>query len=186
MNTETLAFLAFTLIVGIVSRRSLLSPISHGFPRFFAFEAIGGLVLFNLPSWFTNPLSLRQIVSWLFLTGSAAMAVQGFMLLRSIRRSVSPDRRSDLQTNLPFENTPRIVERGLYRYIRHPLYGSLLFLAWGVLLKDINGATLSLAVTATGCLVLTAVFEERENVVRFGPAYIEYMKRTRRFFPSLR
>jgi protein-S-isoprenylcysteine O-methyltransferase Ste14 len=186
MNTATLIFLVFTLIVGIVSRRSLLSPISHGFPRFFAFEAIAGIVLFNIPYWFTNPLSLRQIVSWLFLTGSAVMALQGFMLLRSIRRSIAPERGTNLQTNLPFENTPRIVERGLYRYIRHPLYCSLLLLAWGALLKNMNGTTLSLVVVATGCLVLTAVFEERENVVRFGPAYIEYMKRTRRFFPSLR
>ena len=40
-----------------------------------------------------------------------------------------------------------------------------------------------LAVTATGFLIATSVVEERENLVRFGAAYVAYMKRTRRFVP---
>ncbi len=185
MENGMLGFVAFTAVAGVLSRRSLRSPTSHGFPRFFAFEAIAGLTLLNIPHWLDAAFSPRQCVSWLFLFGSAAIAVHGFLLLRAARHANPPDRSADLRTNMPFENTPQIVERGLYRYVRHPLYCSLLLFAWGVLLKRIDGPTLSLAVAATCCLVLTAVFEERENLVRFGPAYGAYMKRTRRFFPFL-
>ncbi len=46
-------------------------------------------------------------------------------------------------------------------------------------------ASIALAISATGFLFATAAAEERENVSRFGPAYMEYMKRTRRFVPFL-
>lgn len=35
------------------------------------------------------------------------------------------------ETLMSFEKTTALVTTGIYRRIRHPLYGSLLFLAWG-------------------------------------------------------
>ncbi len=90
-----------------------------------------------------------------------------------------------------FEATTRLVERGAYRFIRHPMYASLLLLAWGICFKvgairesplQIN---LGLAALATLCLYLTARVEEGENLARFGEPYRAYMRRTRRFIPFI-
>ncbi|MCJ7622948.1 MAG: hypothetical protein MUO76_05565, partial [Anaerolineaceae bacterium] len=50
-----------------VSRASLRDPRSHGFYRFFAWEAILILILLNIDHWFYEPFSIHQIVSWLLL-----------------------------------------------------------------------------------------------------------------------
>ncbi|MCK7540462.1 MAG: hypothetical protein MZV63_61010 [Marinilabiliales bacterium] len=41
-----------------------------------------------------------------------------------------------------FEKTTELVTSGIYRYIRHPMYSSLLLLAWGIWLKQPLAATL--------------------------------------------
>ncbi len=82
-----------------------------------------------------------------------------------------------------WENTESLVTTGVYRYIRHPMYSSLLFLAWGALLKSVSISTLVLAGVATLAMVTTAKAEEAEKVDRFGQEYQDYMKRTRRFVP---
>ena len=82
--------------------------------------------------------------------------------------------------NLPIENTTTLVTVGAYRWIRHPLYASLLALACCAWLKDPLGAgSMALAVGSGGCLLATAIAEEKENLQRFGAAYAEYMKSTR-------
>jgi protein-S-isoprenylcysteine O-methyltransferase Ste14 len=86
---------------------------------------------------------------------------------------------------LEFEKTTSLVTVGAYRYIRHPLYSSLLFLAWGVFFKNPSWPGAILAVTATLFLVMTARMEEAEDVRFFGPAYQAYMKQTKMFIPFL-
>ena len=78
-----------------------------------------------------------------------------------------------------------LVTTGIYRYIRHPMYSSLLFLAWGALLKSVTEITLTLAGVATLALIVTAKVEETENLDRFGDEYRDYMRRTRLFVPFL-
>jgi hypothetical protein len=56
----------FAIVSGgliFISRASLRNLRSHGFYRFFAWEAIAGLFLFNIEHWFENPvlLSWRQL-----------------------------------------------------------------------------------------------------------------------------
>ncbi len=77
------------------------------------------------------------------------------------------------------------MEVGLYRYIRHPLYASLMLFAWGVFFKGVDSLGGSLALMATVLLVATARYEERFNIDRFGAAYAEYMRRTKMFVPFL-
>ena len=166
-----------------VSWRSLRTFHSHGFYRFFALELILALVLLNVPMWFRDPLSARQLVSYLLLTASLALVIEGVRLLRVIGRP-SPTAARD--TNLSFEKTTVLVTVGVYGFIRHPLYASLLALAWGAYLKNpLAVASIGLVIGATGFLIATSVIEERENLVRFGAAYAAYMRHTRRFVPFL-
>jgi len=173
-------FGALSVPIVWVSRRSLRHPKSHGFSRFFAFEAILALVVLNAPRWFADPFSARQIVSWLFLSVSLVFVVWGLVLLRS-RGGFDPA--AEASPAFEWENTDRLVTSGIYRYIRHPMYSSLLFLAWGAFLKSATATTLVLAGLASVALAATAKAEEAENLIRFGREYQNYMMRTRRFVP---
>jgi protein-S-isoprenylcysteine O-methyltransferase Ste14 len=174
-------FLAASAAIILLSWRPLRDVRSHGFYRFFAFELLAALILLNAPMWLRDPLSGRQLVSWLLGAVSIGLAIEGFRLLRAIGR---PAPAAAGSTNLAFENTTTLVTEGAYRWIRHPLYASLLALVWCAYLKDPWAiAVVVLAAGASGFLIATAVAEERENLARFGAAYAAYMKRTRRFVP---
>jgi protein-S-isoprenylcysteine O-methyltransferase Ste14 len=163
-----------------LSRRSLLHPTSHGFPRLFAFEAILALFLLNAPYWFVRPLGTQQLISWFLLVVSAVLVVWGVILLRGLGRARPA---TDGAPVFEWENTASLVTSGIYRYIRHPMYSSLLFLAWGTALKSVSTTGVALAAIATVAVVVTARVEESENVARFGQEYRVYMRRSRRFVP---
>ena len=166
-----------------LSWRSLRSSKVHGFYRFFAFEILALLISVNLPIWFRDPWCARQLCSYAFGALSIALAVEGFRLLRLIGR---PSASVSQGTNLAFENTSRLVICGAYRYIRHPLYASLLALASCAWLKaPLSLANSGMFAAVAGFLVATALAEEKENVARFGSGYVEYMGRTRRFIPFI-
>lgn len=74
---------------------------------------------------------------------------------------------------------------GVFKYVRHPLYSSLLLLAWGVFLKRPSGPAGGLALCATALLVATAKAEESENRRYFGTAYDVYMRDTKMFIPFI-
>lgn len=175
-------FVGLSLPILWVSRRSLLHPTSHGFSRFFAFEAILGVFILNAPYWFTDPLGVRQLVSWLLLGVSVVFVVWGLSLLR---RAGGTGPTAEDSPTFEWERTGELVTTGIYRYIRHPMYSSLLLLAWGACLKSVTTYTLVLSVAATLALVATAKTEEAENLLRFGDEYRAYMGRTRRFVPFL-
>jgi protein-S-isoprenylcysteine O-methyltransferase Ste14 len=160
-----------------ISRRSLLRPSSFGFYRFFAVESILTLIVLNAAGWFTRPLAVQQLVSWLLLLTSVIMVIWGSLTLRRLGQPVS-------QGAAEFSTTT-LVTTGPYRYIRHPLYASLLFLAWGALLKAVSPWTLALAGIATVALIATAKAEEAATIRQFGEAYRDYMAQTRRFVPFL-
>jgi protein-S-isoprenylcysteine O-methyltransferase Ste14 len=182
MIVKAAVFLLATAGLGYVSRASLRQPGSHGFYRFFAWEAIVALAVLNVEVWFRDPLLWHQIISWVLLVISGFLVIHGVQLLRTIGKQNS---QRDDSPMLEFEKTTTLVTRGAYRYIRHPLYSSLLFLAWGVFFKDPSWLGGGLALAATLFLVATAKAEEAEDVCFFGPAYQEYIKQTKMFIPFL-
>lgn len=149
-------------------------PYRHRFPRFFAFISLIGLVLLNANSWFRNPFSFRQIVSWLFLAGSLGLALHGFHLLRT-----GGNPKDDI------EETTQLVSIGAYRFIRHPLYCSLLLGGVGAFLKEPSYVALILFLILAGFVFLTGKFEEVENLKRLGEKYEDYMETTKMFIPFL-
>jgi protein-S-isoprenylcysteine O-methyltransferase Ste14 len=173
-------FLAVTAGLAYVSRASLRSPRSHGFYRFFAWEAILALMLLNVDAWLHDPWSWNQVISWCLLLTSLFLALHGVRLLRSLGE---PDSQRDDSHLVGLEKTTTLVEVGAYRFIRHPLYSSLLFLAWGVFFKAPSWIGGSLAAASTLLLVVTARVEEAEDIRFFGSAYETYKQRTKMFIP---
>jgi protein-S-isoprenylcysteine O-methyltransferase Ste14 len=86
---------------------------------------------------------------------------------------------------LAFEKTTALVTSGIYAYIRHPLYSSLLLLTWGIFFKapSLVGATLVLV--AMAFLIATSRADEQECIRFFGTEYKDYMLKTKRFIPYL-
>jgi protein-S-isoprenylcysteine O-methyltransferase Ste14 len=179
---QVVAFILASIVITTLSWRSLGNPRSHGFYRFFAFESILVIVLLNIPFWIKNAFSPLQILSWLLLGGSLIFVLQGFYLLRKIGGST---KRQDSPETFAFENTANLVTVGIYKFIRHPLYSSLLLLAWGAYLKHITIYVTIAGIVATAALVATAKMDERECLLTFGSAYEAYMKKTKRFIPFL-
>jgi protein-S-isoprenylcysteine O-methyltransferase Ste14 len=180
---EWIFFFTFSICILWISRKSLRVPGSHGFFRFFAWECILGLFLLNVRVWFKNPGSWHQLISWGFLVISLlplALGVRGLT-----RRGRPTSQREGEPQLLAFEKTSQLVTTGVYRYIRHPLYSSLLLLTWGIFFKNISWQAGLLALLSTLFLYLTARADEAECMRFFGPEYQEYMKHTRRFVPFL-
>lgn len=173
-------FLIGTIIIFWASRTSLRDVNNHGFFRFFAWEMILIMFVLNISYWFIDPFSLRQIIAWSLLSISLIFIFQGVRLFHSKGKI---DKERDDPSIWGIEKTTELVTSGLYRYIRHPFYSSLLFLTWGILFKRIIWYEVLLTIFTTIFLIITAKKEEVKNIKFFGDKYQEYMKNTKMFIP---
>jgi protein-S-isoprenylcysteine O-methyltransferase Ste14 len=177
------SFVAGSLPLITVSWRSLRNPCSHGFYRFFAWETIWALFLLNAKFWFYKPLAWNQFIAWLLLLLSLVPLAFG---VHSLRTSGKPtNQRQGDRSLLAFEKTTTLVTSGIYRYIRHPLYSSLLLLTWGIFFKSPSLLAAMLSGCSTLFLLLTAMADEAECIQFFGTPYTDYRKRTKMFVPYL-
>ena len=169
---ETIIFVIGSVGVVWISIPSLRHPCSHGFYRFFAWEIILGLFMINLRNWSVNPFAWYQIISWILLIVCIIPIVYGVFLLRTVGKPTDQ-----------LEATTHLVTKGIYQSIRHPLYASLIYLAWGIFFKSPSLLGICLASVSTGFLYATARADESECLVKFGGEYAVYMKKTKMFIP---
>lgn len=177
-------FVLVSAAVLAVSWRSLARPRSHGFPRFFAWEAIAALFFINADTWWIDPFAWSQLVSWGLLVVSIVPVVWGSVLLARAGKPTSA-RQAEDPSLFAFEATSQLVTTGIFRYIRHPLFSSLLLLAWGIFFKHPSLEGGALAVAAAGFLIWAALADEVECRVAFGQEYENYLRRTKRFIPFI-
>lgn len=138
------------------------------------------LFLSNYPFWFTDPFCVTQIVSWILLFSSLGLMIPGAILMRNVGEA-NTSRTDD--SLYQFERTTKLIETGIFKYVRHPLYGSLVFLTWGIFFKNINLTLFVISAISSIFLVLTSLVEEKEDIEYFGNTYLDYMKRTKMFVP---
>jgi len=171
-----------SLLLIVISWRTLFDTRRHGFYRFFSWECIIWLYVTNYKFWFIDPLGMKQILSWIFLFWSAYLVIAGALLLKKSGKPLQNRKENNLYQ---FEKTSELVDRGIFRYIRHPLYSSLLFLTWGIFLKNTSFPLLIVAVLSTVFIYITAIYDEKECIRFFGDHYREYMKSSKRFIPFI-
>ncbi|MGD0575294.1 MAG: isoprenylcysteine carboxylmethyltransferase family protein [Anaerolineales bacterium] len=121
---------------------------------------------------------------WVLLTLSGQLAAVGMVLLAigqtdpwgflGVRQLLEGENRSPGQ----------LVETGLYRWVRHPVYSAGLLFIW--LLPRMSANLLALNVGLTAYLWLGTLFEERKLVHEFGQAYVAYRHRVPRLIPRPR
>lgn len=177
---QLLIFLVLLLVLAWFCRRQLMNPKCHGFYRFFAFAGLLWLLVRGLPLWHDRPLSLNQLAATTLLMLSLFFVVSG---VRRLRLEGGRRSRQAPAENFAFENTARLVTTGIYHYVRHPMYSSLLFLCWGLYLKEISVSGLVVALVVTASLFAAARVEERENRAFFGHSYDHYRQHSRLFIP---
>jgi protein-S-isoprenylcysteine O-methyltransferase Ste14 len=180
---QWIIFIVVSLIIIAVSWKTLRQPGSHGFYRFFAWEAILALFAINMKFWFYKPFAWNQIIAWSLLILCVIPLIFGVQSLHT--RGKPARQRAGEPSLLAFEKTTTLVTSGIYHYIRHPLYSSLFLLAWGIFFKSPSFPGVVLAIAATFFLIATARADETECTRFFGPQYQEYMKTTRMFVPYI-
>jgi len=171
-----------SLVIVYLSRRTIFSIHTHGFYRFLSWECIAWLLVNNLKYWFTSPFCTRQIFSWIFLFAGLYLVIAGVVLLKKVGR---PNKSRDDKALYAFEKTEKLVTSGIFHYIRHPLYSSLILLTWGILLKNPTFSLINFAALSSVFLYLTAIYDEKECVSYFGERYLLYMNKTKMFIPFL-
>gem|GEM_PF-626131 len=146
----------------IISWRSIFNIKSHGLYRFLSWECIIWLLVSNYRFWFDDPFSIKQIISWISLLFSGYLVISGAILLKKFGKQ---GEKRDEKELYQFEKTSELIDWGIYKYIRHPLYSSLLFLTWGTFLKNTTNLLLFIAILSSAFLFLTAIFDEKQQKV---------------------
>jgi protein-S-isoprenylcysteine O-methyltransferase Ste14 len=169
---QLLLFILISILVVYSSRGWPRQRHLHGLTRFLALECILGMALLSIPAWLLDPLSLIQIVSWSLLLASLILALHGYRLLI---RYGKPEMKLEVNHHLAL--------MGFYKYVRHPLYTSLILFSAGVFLKAVTLANTVLLLTGMIFLYWTAREEEMENLDRFGFEYAQYLDTSKMFLP---
>lgn len=118
---------------------------------------------------------------------SGVAAVGGLVALAGTAVIVAAQAQMGASWRIGIDDRPtELVERGLYRFSRHPIYTGLLVWCAGVWLvvPTLAGAVLGLAVALT--VDRRARLEEAHLVAEHGDRYRAYMQRVGRFFPPPR
>jgi protein-S-isoprenylcysteine O-methyltransferase Ste14 len=143
----------------------------------------GGVNLLAL-LWLINPawvrwsaLTFPDCLRWIGVALGGVTVVLGYLAHRTLGASFTP--------TLMTKQEHRLVTVGIYRLVRHPVYGSFFtnlassFLVTSNWLIGLLGLVYSLLIfERTG-------HEERMMLDEFGDEYREYVQRTGRYFPRV-
>lgn len=146
---------------------------------------VGGLVLWLSPLiYLINPdwmawarVGLPDWVRWLGVLFGVLCVLGIYWLFNSIGSGITPTSAT--------RQDHKLVTRGPYRWVRHPLYtvGSSMFIAFGMMAD--NWFIAALGMLAFIAMAARTSKEEANLIAKFGDEYREYMGRTGRFFPKL-
>lgn len=127
-----------------------------------------GLIFITGNSIPSNPLMIALIL---------LSAIPGFIgiLQMNWRINISPDVR----------NNSVLIQNGIYKYIRHPMYLSVLAVCFISVLNDINFIRIIFFIMLLLTILLKHSYEEHLLTEAFGEKYIAYQKKTKKFIPYI-
>ena len=120
-----------------------------------------------------SPGIVLQITGWvLVVTGLVVMALYIF--------------NTGLRWLIIHDKEQKLVQNGIHRYVRHPLYSGTFLLIWGLWLVFPSWGLLIMNIIITIYTLIAIRFEEQKLVSEFGETYINYKKTTPMIMPRLR
>jgi protein-S-isoprenylcysteine O-methyltransferase Ste14 len=87
---------------------------------------------------------------------------------------------------LQIQKEHKIITIGLYKLIRHPIYAAMFIWVVGLALFTANIIFVFLAIFTIIWLILRVPKEEKMMVEQFGDEYVQYIKKTGKFFPKFK
>jgi protein-S-isoprenylcysteine O-methyltransferase Ste14 len=146
------------------------------------FIAIGGLLL--LAFWsFQDVNYLVQQPSWMKNLGFFFIAL-GVVMLGVAFASFNVKEFLGLKKEEHHSDT-KLVTKGVYRYVRHPLYTGVFLLLPGVfLLRPTFSILLFVLITAI-YIEIGSRLEEQKLIKIFGEDYVRYRNSVKRYFPFI-
>ncbi|HEX8959348.1 MAG TPA: isoprenylcysteine carboxylmethyltransferase family protein [Solirubrobacterales bacterium] len=137
------------------------------------FLVIIGAGAFAGPAW-AGGARIAGVIAGLALMGAGAFA--GLAGIRDLRESL---------TALPApRDGGRLVEDGIYRHVRHPIYGGVILGSLGWSLVFASPVSLVASLVLAGFFDLKARREERWLAERYS-GYVDYRRRTRKLVPGV-
>lgn len=131
---------------------------------------------------------LLALLGWRAMVATSAISVQVVSMLAASGLLALWALAANRPGNFNIRPTPRhggtLITSGPYRWIRHPMYTSVLLAAAAAAWNSFETADTLLWLALLGVLLAKATIEERALVRRF-PDYQDYRVRTTRFVPWL-
>ena len=98
------------------------------------------------------------------MTIAGYLVIAGLLLMRKLGKA---NKKRDEKTLFQFEQTTELIDNVIFKYIRHPLYASLIYLTWGIYLKNSGFELFLVSIITTLFLILTALRDEKECIQYF-------------------
>ena len=141
--------------------------------QFVLLGAIGYAGWAGADDWSGPPAVVAAVLGVVLMVGGSVLAIRG---VRDLGASLTP---------LPHPRTDaELVEHGVYRHARHPIYGGLIVGSIGWSLASGSIAALGLTVVLVGFFALKSAREETWLIAHY-PDYAAYRTRTKRFIPGI-
>jgi protein-S-isoprenylcysteine O-methyltransferase Ste14 len=136
------------------------------------------LYLLNLP-WFvwSQIPAFPEYIRWIGVLLTLLSVPFLWWIHRTLDRQYSPC--------LQIKESHSLITEGPYSKVRHPMYTVLSMFSFGVALVTANFLTIVFAILVFIPFPFVAKKEEQMMIDTFGEVYVEYMKRTGRFFPRI-
>lgn len=115
-------------------------------------------------------MAIGILFEWL---GGLGILLSAYSIRRSLTAMPLPKEHGQLATN------------GLYKYVRHPMYSSVLLLSLGIALLSGQWLKYSLVAALAVLFYYKSVYEERYLAQKYT-GYMAYAKKTARFVPLIK
>lgn len=137
------------------------------------------IYLINPDAMTWSSIQLPTFIRWI----GFGITIISLMLFSWVLRSLG----HNFSTSLTIRKDQSLIETGLYKWVRHPMY-TIFILIWLSFL--FHSGNLFIGLTGIFCFLLTIWFrtpiEEKMMIEKFGKQYTEYMKRTGAFLPKIK
>jgi protein-S-isoprenylcysteine O-methyltransferase Ste14 len=168
-----------------IGKYRMMSRIANVAGNLISFFALVYIFLSNYISKYFFPLDFSVYSTAIELIGFI-ITIFGCGIMFAAYRAlganwISGDQR-DGRIPLPAEQ--ELVQTGIYKHIRHPLYLASYFVFGGFTLMMLDGLMLILFIIYAIGIYFQAVDEEKALLDHFGDQYAKYLQRSGRFFPK--
>lgn len=134
----------------------------------FQFAALGCLIL-------TGPLLARDMPIFLLQLLGALVACAALWQMAGTRWHIRPD----------VHPNARLITRGIYRRIRHPMYTATILITLSWLYLRFTPLRVQAFALLLVVILIKIFYEERALTIRFGKAYTDYKRYTKRLIPHI-